>query len=520
VHGNGNGAVSSGIEIDLVDRCQQLIEKVCLMQQQQLSYSAQRRMIAPFIVLLSTVLSVALWGVVEVLDCTALEYINGLRRAIERALSKAASRPPIDTHEARRLVQPASILFFWWVLYSWILAVTLLGAWYFLRRAELKSQADIEKAEEEHMRLLPDRSPRATRRSAANRHAEVRQCDDEGEEEQAESMALRQLDELLSHNLDDKESAARCHDTLALTLSTAMQACGANGVASAAARYTAPHELSLEELRCPISLTQMRAAVSVLPCGHVFDRPSLVSFIASANKSGVPARCPFGCESKTMTVIANGHVRKAVADSANRFKVQERDAGRDVVPGDGSTGTAGVASDATSLETREDGEYGEYGDAEAVAAIFGSVEMLEAYRNLLTDSALPAVFECEAARARQLDSLLLHLEGLGWYHVQFHPLADADADLQSKTMSKLQALLRVVLPLSTDALQHNSHKWLLQPSRTLVLLTQILRRVASACGPVISPSAQAQALIGMECAPCLHSLPNNPTYTVLRCAKH
>ena len=466
---------------------QQLVEKIGTFQQLQLSYSAQRRTIIPCLLLLAVILIASLSYTVRVLDCTVLEYVGILVRAIQRPVFKEVGKLHVD--EARLLIQPVSILFFWWVLYSFVLAVALLGGWYFLCRAEGSCESDCVKAEHQLSERLASRSPRdGVATPGTPPQSDVRH-EDETWETQAQLHGLRKLDAVLSqHASISGKSATTDHEALAQRLSAAMRICGANGVAStAAARYTAPHELGLEELRCPISLAQMSAAVSVLPCGHVFDQPSLVAYIASANKSAALARCPFGCECTTMTVVTNIHIRKAVRDACSR------------------SDTAGKAAAGfeNGNEERIDGSAAhqvEYGDDEAVAAIYGSVQMREAYRALLTDQALPAVFECDGARTRKVDSLLLHLEGLGWYNPLNHPLADAKT--RDIAIEKLQAMLQALLPV--DSSQHTVHRWLLQPSRTLVVLTQILRRILQSAD-ILAPTTAQEALLGDLLQPTVSS---------------
>jgi hypothetical protein len=182
-----------------------------------------------------------------------------------------------------------------------------------------------------------------------------------------------------------------------------------------------------------------------------------------------------------MIVVPNDHVRKAVADARS------------------SEGTSGEGRDpsvAGGDEDRVEGaaaEQSEYGDDDAVAAIFGSAEALTAYQALLADSALPAVFDCKGAKPRQLDALLLHLERVGWYNPLQHPLADGTS--AKLTTDKLQKMLRVVQPLSTDLVPNGGHRWLLQPGRTVVLLTQILRRLLDSPGLSVAGRTQARIVV-------------------------
>ena len=457
---------------------QHLVEQISALQQRQLSYSAQRRTIILCLLLLAVVSMASLAYTIRVLDCTVLQYVGILVRAIQRPVFKEVGKLHVD--EALLLIQPVSILFLWWVLYSFVVAVALLGGWYFLCRAEGSCASECLKAEHQLSERLARRSPRDGSATPGTPPQSDVSHEDETWETQAQLHGLRKLDAVLSqqHASISGNSATADHDALAQRLSAAMRNCVANGVAStAAARYTAPHELGLEELRCPISLAQMSAAVTVLPCGHVFDRPSLVAYIASANKSAALARCPFGCECTTMTVVANVHIRKAVRDACSRSDTA----------GKAAVGFENGDEEGTDASAAHQAEYG---DDEAVAAIYGSVQMREAYRALLTDRALPAVFECDGARTRKVDSLLLHLEGLGWYNPRNHPLADAKT--RDIAIGKLQAMLQALLPV--DSSQHAAHR-LLQPSRGLVILTQILRRILHSA-EILAIATVQEALLG------------------------
>lgn len=459
---------------------QKLVEKISVLEQQQLLLGAERGMILPSLAFIAMLLCIALWNVGRTLDCPVDEYVHGIVHSIQRSTARAAARG-VDKKpsavEARRLVQPASILFFWWLLYSSVMATALIGGWCFLRSAERRCESSLQEAEEQLADMLAsNRSSSRVNVDAANQAAvSTEVAADEDEEEvqvQVERQALCQFDDVLAADANDGKNtrSVRDHLQLAVALSAALRACGADE-AAAASDYTAPHELRLEELRCPVSLTLMNAAVSVLPCGHVFDRSSLVSYIASANKTvpALPARCPFGCDSSTMIVVPNDHVRKAVADARSS---------------DGPSGDENQSEGAA--------EQSEYGDDEAVAAIFGSAAALTAYQALLADSALPVVFDCKGAKPRQLDALLLHLERVGWYNPLQHPLADGAS--AKSTTDKLQTMLRMVQPLSSD-LANGGRRWLLQPARTLVLLTQILRRLLDSPGPGLSVAGRTQAHI-------------------------
>ena len=173
-----------------------------------------------------------------------------------------------------------------------------------------------------------------------------------------------------------------------------------------------------------------------------------------------------------MTVVVNSHIRKAVCNAR-------------AVADNGSEESLGGSAT----------QQLEYGDDEAVAAIYGSVEMREAYRALLADAALPAVFECDGARTRQVDSLLLHLERLGWYNPLNDPFADATT--RDVAVEKLQAMLRALLPVESSP--DVAHRWLLQPSRTLVVLTQILRRILYD-GDILVTAQTQEALLGTSCS--------------------
>lgn len=464
------------------DEHKRLIEQVDMLQQRKLSYAAQRRMTVPCLVMLAVVLIIALWCVVRVLNCTMLEYVGTLVKAIQRQMHKEVTRQKLHVNEARRLVQPVSILFFWWVLYSLVLALGLLGGWYLLRRAEESCESDCRKAERQLTELLTGSSS-SSGASAVKKIVKSAAHEDEVWETQAQNHGLRTLDTLLSQNDSTSACSSTNHETLAVRLSAAMQNYGANGVApTVAARYTAPHELGLEELSCPISLAQMSTAISVLPCGHVFDRSSLVAYIASANKSSAVARCPFGCECATMTLVTNSYVRKAVFNTRSTSDAEEQTSRSTKIENAYEAGACGSAT-----------HQGEYEDDEAVTAIYGSAEMREAYRALLADRSLPAVFECDGARFRQVESLLLHLEGLGWYNPLTHPLADAKT--RDIVIGKLQAMLRALSPASADSSRNVGDRWLLQPSRTFVVLTQILRRVLHDADDVLLTDAE-EALLG------------------------
>ena len=202
---------------------------------------------------------------------------------------------------------------------------------------------------------------------------------------------------------------------------------------------------------------------------------SLVSYIASANKGKHAARCPLQCDSRATTIVVNRHVRQAVA-AADSQKQQRQQA---------AEGTVQTVQDEDDIE--------EYGDEDSVASIFGSAEILAAYRALLADTALPTVFDCATAKPRQLDSLMIALEGFGWYSPTNNPLDDlGPSPTEPQALVKLNAMLRVMAPLSVEP-QPNGQQWLLQPARTLVLLTQILRRSTGTDTSLQAPGASARA---------------------------
>ena len=59
-------------------------------------------------------------------------------------------------------------------------------------------------------------------------------------------------------------------------------------------------------------------------------------------------------------------------------------------------------AEATEQTVQDEDDIEEYGDEDSVASIFGSAEILAAYRALLADTALPTVFDCATAKPRLL----------------------------------------------------------------------------------------------------------------------
>ena len=260
------------------DELRQLLERTVLLEQRQLSCAAQRRSVGPAIVWMLLVLGLGLWHVTSELDCTACVYLSEILNSLRRTQSDAVPKPTV--HAARMMVQPPSILFLWWLLYSCLMALMLLGFCLGSGGAAGRRQKECESAEHAVSAWLASRGPTegACAKDADSEPKADREPKPEAEPATAEAAAEAEASRLLNASLlaacdDTRRREATSAVSAGAALSAAVRAQNEEFGRVAPSDYTSPHQLGAEELRCPISLAPMAAAVSVLPCGHVFDRP-------------------------------------------------------------------------------------------------------------------------------------------------------------------------------------------------------------------------------------------------------
>ena len=199
------------------------------------------------------------------LDCSSSQYIGALSEAISRHYQSRNTRGRLSRSARQALncmLQPEGILYFWLLVYTLgFLGLIILGQC--VIACSRRSGAQRERTLALEALGLLEASPTVDADS----------CDQEA----ASLLAASQVDAQLS-----LLSEGACE----MSASTASTGSGAGGGGQSIqvfpVPFTLPSQIGEDELVCPISLERMSQPVTVLPCGHVFERHQLLKYFASA----------------------------------------------------------------------------------------------------------------------------------------------------------------------------------------------------------------------------------------------